>query len=214
VNLVVYTTVFGQTDKLREPTNPGSARFVVFTDQDITSKRWEIVMVPTLAAPKRECRKYKQLSHVVFPDADATLWVDAQFHLSSDPLDLLATYPAELTGFRHHKRKRITDECEAIIRAGKAKPEAVRAQLAAYKADGWDTDDNPQAEITNGGVLLRRHAPRVIRFNELWHAEVQARTLRDQMSIDYCAAKVGLEIAYFPGNMVANPIGARIHYPS
>src|SRR5690606_6205363 len=112
-----------------------------------------------------------------------------------------------------HKRARIKDECEAIIRAGKAKPEAVRAQLAAYQADGWDTDDNPQRAITNGGFMLRRHTERVVRFNEVWHHEVQTRTLRDQMSLDYCAAKVGLPIDYFPGDVTANKFVRRLLYP-
>src|SRR5690606_25062110 len=94
------------------------------------------------------------------------------------------------------------------------KPDAIHDQLAAYKEQGWDTDANPQRAITNGGCMLRRHTERVKRFNEAWHHEVQTRTLRDQMSLDYCAAKVGMPIAYFPGNMVQNPIGRRIHYPS
>lgn len=212
--LVVYTCVFGDTDPLRDPLKTGGVRFVCFTDQPVKSKVWEIVTLPKQDAPKRVCRQYKQPSHLIFPEADATLWVDAQFQLTANPLDILRKYPGEFTGFRHHKRDRITDECEAIIVAGKAKPDAVRAQLAAYKAEGWDTDAKPQRAITNGGCMLRRHTDRVKRFNDAWNHEVQTRTLRDQMSLDYCAAKVGMPIAYFPGNMVQNPIGRRIHYPS
>lgn len=214
VNLVVYTCVFGDTDPLRDPSKPGGVRFVCFTDQPIKSKVWEIVTLPKQDTPKRACRQYKQPSHLIFPDADATLWLDAQFALTANPLALLEKYKGEFTGFRHHKRDRITDECEAIIAAGKAKPDAVRAQLAAYKAEGWDTDANPQRAITNGGCMLRRHTDVVKRFNDAWHHEVQTRTLRDQMSLDYCAANVGLRIDHFPGNMVMNPIGRRIHYPS
>lgn len=214
VNLVVYTCVFGDTDPLRDPVIAGGARFVCFTDQPIKSKAWEIVTLPKQDAPKRACRQYKQPSHLIFPDAEATLWLDAQFQLTADPMALLAKYGGEFTGFRHHKRNRITDECEAIIRAGKAKPDAVRAQLAAYKAQGWDTDANPQRAITNGGFMLRRHTGTVKRFNDAWNHEVQTRTLRDQMSLDFCAAKAGLRIDYFPGNTVTNPIGRLIHYPS
>ena len=214
VSLVVYTCVFGDTDPLRDPLNPGEVRFVCFTDQPVTSKIWEIVTLPKQEAPKRACRQYKQPSHLIFPEADATLWIDAQFQLTANPIDILRKYPGEFTGFRHHKRNRITDEAEAIIKAGKAKPDAIHAQLAAYKAQGWDTDAKPQRAITNGGCMLRRHTDTVKRFNDAWHHEVQTRTLRDQMSLDYCAAKVGMPIAHFPGNMVQNPIGRRIHYPS
>lgn len=214
VSLVVYTCVFGDTDPLRDPLKTGGVRFVCFTDQPVKSKVWEIVTLPKQDAPKRACRQYKQPSHLIFPEADATLWIDAQFQLTASPIDILRKYPGEFTGFRHHKRNRITDEAEAIIKAGKAKPDAIHDQLAAYKAQGWDTDAKPQRAITNGGCMLRRHTERVKRFNEAWNHEVQTRTLRDQMSLDYCAANVGLRIDHFPGNMVQNPIGRRIHYPS
>lgn len=211
VKLVVYSCIFGRTDPLHEPMNPGSTRFVMFTDQPIKSKHWEIVRVPKMDRPKRECRKYKQPSHRIFPDAEVTLWVDASFTLRADPLDILAAHPQEFVGFKHHKRQRITDEADAIIKAGKGKRDEILAQLAAYKADGWDTDANKQRAITNGGFMLRRHTERVIRFNELWNAEVQARTLRDQMSLDYCAHKVGMPIAYFDGDVKRNDF-ATIHH--
>lgn len=213
VKLVVYTCVFGNTDPLRDPARPGDTRFVCFTDQPVQSKVWEIVQLPTQAAPKRACRAYKQPSHLIFPEAEATLWADAQNVLKADPLEILSLFPGEFTAFKHHKRRRIKDECEAIIRAGKAKPEAVRAQLAAYQADGWDTSAKPQKAITNGGFMLRRHTDRVKRFNEMWHEEVQSRTLRDQMSLDYCAAKVGLKIEHFPGDVTRNHLMQRILYP-
>ena len=202
--MIVYSCIFGATDPLREPKRPGNTRFVLFTDQDIKSKRWEVVRLPKMPAPKRESRNYKQPSHLIFPDADATLWIDAAFTLLADPLEILARYPQEMVGFRHHKRSRIKEEAPAIVRAGKGRAKDVFAQLAAYQADGWDTDAKPQRLITNGGFLLRRHTPRVRAFNELWHHEVQTRSLRDQMSIDYCAHKVGLPIAHFPGTVKAN----------
>lgn len=214
MNLVVYTCVFGDTDPLKDPVKPGRTRFVCFTDQAVRSKVWEIVQLPKQDAPKRACRAYKQPSHLVFPEAEATLWVDAQIWLTADPLDVLRRNPGEFTGFCHHKRKRITDEAQAIIRAGKGKADAINAQLAAYQADGWDTDANPQQAITNGGFMLRRHTERVKAFNEMWHHEVQTRTLRDQMSLDYCAAKTGLTIDYFPGTVNRSPFARRHHYNS
>src|SRR5690606_9472229 len=139
----------------------------------------------------RECRKLKQRPHVVFPDAGVTLWMDAAFQLLAAPEKLLAMATADVMGFKHPDRTRITDEAPAIVRAGKGRREDVEAQLAAYQAQGWDTADNPQRYITNGGFLLRRNTDAVRRFNEAWHHEVQTRSLRDQMSIDYCAWREG-----------------------
>lgn len=204
MNLVVYSTIFGQTNPLHDPACPGSTRFVMFTDQDICSTNWEVVKVPPLERPKRECRKHKQPSHLVFPDADVTLWIDAAFRLLVDPLEIVERFPHEFVAFRHPARQRISQEAGAIIRAGKALRGPIMDQLAAYNAQGWDTPANRQKVLTNGGFLLRRHTERVKAFNELWHHEVQTRTLRDQMSIDYCAWKAGLGITHLPGNVYSN----------
>jgi len=204
MKLVVYTTVFGSTKPLHEPSVDSDARFVCFTDQDISSPRWDIIRVPPSSTPSRDCRKLKQPSHVVFPAADATLWTDSNFSLRVDPFDLLAEYPHPVTTFRHPHRDRIRDEARVIIKHGKAREDAITAQLAAYGADGFDTDEHPQQAISTGGFVLRRHTDAVKRFNDTWHHEVQTRSLRDQMSIDYAAWKSGLRIRYFPGSHLEN----------
>lgn len=203
-DLVVYTTVLGRTDPLREPRHAGKARWVCFSDRQLASKVWEVVLVPETATPVRECRRRKQLSHVEFPEAAATLWLDAAFQLLVPPEQVLAMATADVMGFRHPDRRRITDEAPAIIRAGKGKSEAIWSQLAAYQAEGWDTDFDPQRHITNGGFLLRRHTDAVKRFNDAWHHEVQTRSLRDQMSIDYCAWRAGVAIGHFAGTVRRN----------
>lgn len=210
--LVVYTTVFGDTKPLHEPLVASGARFVCFTDQAIRSDRWEIVPVPSSNTPSRDCRRLKQLSHVVFPGADATLWMDSNFSLKVDPAALLEQYPHPMTTFRHPHRNRISDEAKVIISHGKGKQAAIKAQLAAYQADGFDTAACPQQVISAGGFVLRRHVEAVKRFNDIWHREVQARSLRDQMSIDYSAWKAGLRIHHFPGTYLKNDVADLTRY--
>jgi hypothetical protein len=202
--VIVYTCVFGYTDALQEPLETWGSRFVCFTDQPITSKRWEIVKVPPLERPKRECRKYKLNPDLVFPGEEVTLWIDAPMMMRIDPEHLARKYPGVMTAFVHSKRKRIKDECEAIIRAGKAIPEQVRDQLRVYQEDGFDTDLNPQTKLHNGCVLLRRHTPEMNQFSRMWDREVQTRTLRDQMSMDYCAWKLGFVLNDFRGQVNKN----------
>lgn len=211
MTLVVYSCIFGKTDPIRDPVRPGHTKFIMFTDQPVKSDIWQIVRVPTLDRPKRESRRYKQPSHLTFPEATATLWIDAAFTLLVDPLEILESHQGEITGFKHHKRTRITQEAPAIVQAGKGKAGAIYAQLQAYQAQGWDIESNPQRFITNGGFLLRRHTDAVKKFNMLWNHEVQNRSLRDQMSIDYCAHMAGVEIDYFDGNVKQNKY-AQIHH--
>lgn len=203
-NLVVYTTVIGRTDPLREPLCPGNTQFVCFTDKPLQSKHWEIRRVPECDNPNRHHHMYKQLSHIALGEANATLWVDAAFLLRVNPQDILAAATHDVMGFKHPDRTRISQEALAIIKAGKGRKAGTMAQLHAYRADGWDTNEDPQQYITNGGFLLRKNTPAVNTFNEFWNNEVQHRTLRDQMSIDYSAHKCGVTIGHFSGTVRAN----------
>lgn len=208
-DLTVFTTVFGRTDPLHEPKATGNARFVCFTDQPIRSKRWEIVRVPKQEMPTRASRLKKALSHLSV-ETEWSLWMDANFTLLVDP-EQLKSY-GEFVNFVHPDRTRITDEAEEIIRLGKAKEDATRRQLAAYHDDGFDTDADPMRVLSCDGVILRRHTPEVVAVNEAWAEELQAHTLRDQMSIDYVCWKEGMELSRWPGSHRSNPYFRFTHY--
>ena len=209
--MIVYTTVLGKTKPLFEPACKTRWRLVCFTDQPLRSRRWDIIQVPPQDKPTRECRRLKLLPHVAFPEARISLWIDCSFTLRMPPEKIAARHRGDFAAFVHPRRQRITDEAEAIISSAKGEPAAVRAQLAAYQADGWDTDDNPQQVIHNGGFLLRRHTPATIAHAERWHDEVTRHTLRDQMSIDYAAHKTGLVIDDLPGTVNRNNY-AKLHH--
>lgn len=211
---VAYTTVLGRTDPLHDPVvDTGDWRFVCFTDQPgVKSTRWEVIQVPATQTPTRECRKLKLNPFRVFWDAEVTLWLDCCLTLLMPPDELLEQYPQDFVAFRHHRRDRISQETEAIIRAGKAKTAEVRRQLAAYQKAGWDTERKPQSILHNGGFLLRRNTELVNRHADLWDREVQTRTLRDQMSIDFTAHRAGLEIRTFKGTIPRNDYVRIKHY--
>jgi len=219
---VIYTCVFGYTDPLHEPEiiykKATSGRdysgkvihrpevgcpMICFTDQPIKSKRWEIVRIPTVDTPMRVSRFVKALSHRWFPKA-TTLYLDANMTLRTHLRALDSKYSGDFVNFCHYKRTRITDEADAIIRWKKAKPEAVMAQLHKYQADGFDTNENPQKVLSNNGVLLRR--PSSAELCEAWWHEISTETLRDQMSIDYCAWKLGHNIQRFDGDIKSTDI--------
>jgi len=196
VDLTIYTCVFGNTDPLHEqPAVPG-ARFVCFTDQPVDSRAWEIVRIPRQARPTRSARIIKALSHL-FTETECSLWMDANFSLRVTDPGLFCR--GDFVTFRHRDRTRISQEAEEIIRIGKSTPEQIRSQLAAYQAEGFDTDDNPMCELSCNGVIFRRHTPEVIAVNEAWCHEIETRSLRDQMSLDYVCWKHGFQLARWPG---------------
>ena len=208
-DLTVFTTVFGRTDPLHEPRVKGNSRFVCFTDQPIRSKNWEIVRVPTKEAPTRASRLMKALSHKSV-DTEWSLWMDANFTLLVDP-DSLKRFGV-FVNFVHADRTRITQEAKEIIRLGKAKEDATLRQLAAYHAEGFDTDENPMSVLSCDGVILRRHTEAVKAVNEAWAREISRHTLRDQMSLDYVCWKQGFSLSKWPGTHCKNSLFKHTHY--
>jgi hypothetical protein len=210
MSLVVYTAIFGRTDPLHEPECETRARLIAFTDQPIQSGRWEIIQVPPVERPCRLARLAKAMSHELIP-AEWSLWMDAAFTLLVDPLDLLDG-AGDFTTFRHADRSRISDEAEAILRHRKAPEDLVMTQLQAYRADGFDTEDNPQRELSCNGVILRRHTPAVAALNAFWADQINTFSLRDQMSLDYSAWRCELPLSRWPGTHRDNPYFRFKHY--
>lgn len=210
MSLIIYTCLFGYTDPLHEPACTTDARLVCYTDNHgLTSQHWEIIQVPKTPYPCRQARLAKAMSHTLI-DAEWSLWLDANFTLEVDPYVLLGE--AAFTTFVHPDRSRIRDEAREIIRLGKAPADLIQAQLAAYQAEGFDTDANPQQVLSCNSVILRRHTPEVIALNELWAEEINTRSLRDQMSLDYCAWKLGLAINRWPGSHRQNQFFRHKYY--
>lgn len=205
---VVYTTVFGNTDPLHKIKRKGNARYICFTDQDIQSESWQIIRLSTVKKPNTESRRYKCLPHFIFGD-EPTIWVDACLDCYFDPEEVLETHQGPITNFSHPDRTRIKQEAEAIIKNRKATKQEIKSQLWAYQAEGFDTEENPMTSLSNNGFILRRDCKEL---NELWWHEVKTKSRRDQMSLDYCAWKVGVKINRFEGTIRQNPFVKYNHY--
>lgn len=212
MEIVVYTAHFGNTDPLHEPGNFPGARFVCFTDHEVKSDQWEVRRLPPVVKPTRASRIHKLSSHLLFPTADVTIWMDCCFELLTPPQELVELYRDDITVFRHRDRTRIKDEAAEIIRLRKALPEVTRDQLAAYQSEGFDTDAAPMTELSCNGVVMRRNTPAISALNELWLRQIRQHTLRDQMSLDYCLWKLGMAPARWPGTHDTCPHFRHQHY--
>lgn len=199
MQIACVTTVFSSTtDPLHDPATPGNAKWVCYTDQpEVTSDVWEVIRLPLQPRPTRSARKRKSLAPLLFPDATWVIWLDANFSLQIPPEELVERYPGDVTCWSHHRRKRIVEECRAVIAHKVAIPERAKAQLKAYRSQGFDTDERPMRVLSQTGVMIRRNTPKVIEFSRAWWAQIRRWTLRDQMSCDFAAWRVGVEISHF-----------------
>lgn len=199
--IVVYTTIFAESDLLK-PAPAGADRAVCFVDRPVAAALgWEIRELPPPRDPRRTAWRMRALAHESFPDATVAVWADASFAICNLPRLLQDAGETPIAGLRHPERSSCYEEGAEVVALGQSDAVAVEAQLARYRRAGFA----PTA-LTAANILVRRHAPAVIAFNEHWAAELQ-RWPDDnaQLSLDYCAWRAGLAVHYLEGTYTANP---------
>jgi hypothetical protein len=210
--LVVYTAIFGGIpDRLRPPRGFRAAagvQYVCFTDREHSTageEPWEMrPAVWTHVDPRRTARYHKILSHVVFPDAESTLWLDGNIRLRASPWSVLDRHLAngfDIAAFKHRHRGDVYEELEACIRLSKDEPEMMKAQVARYHAAGYPGRNG----LAETGVLARRHTEAVRKFNETWWSEIERGSVRDQLSFPYSLWTQGLAFALLEGQPDRSP---------
>lgn len=208
MNIVVYTAIFGDIrDRLqplpRFPDRPEHyVTFQAFVEG--VDRPWPDTTGWGLRPaywhhknPRLRARRHKALSHQLFPAADITIWLDGCLTPVDDPIPLVEKYLAghDICVFEHMQRRCVYREAEACKQLRKDRPEVIDTQMAVYRAAGYPPD-NGLAETT---CVMRRHTPEVRKFNELWWAEMQQHSLRDQLSFDYLLWQMGMNYMTLEG---------------
>jgi hypothetical protein len=141
---------------------------------------------------------------VVFPDAEYSIWIDGCLQLmNTAPDDLISKYlkDNDICVFRHKFRNCVYEELRACILQEKDDPDIMIRQVKRYHQEGYPRY-NELAETT---AVIRRHTKKVIEFNNTWWKEINAGSLRDQLSFNYVAWKLGIKYATFSGTCSNNP---------
>jgi len=160
---------------------------------------WRVeCLAPRDANPRRCARAYKTLAHEVFPSAAYSLWLDGNvvFHGESlAPLIDRFLRDCDVALFGHQESDCTYHHAERLVALGVETPEVVSRQVERYRQEGLPA----HAGMVATGAILRRHTAAVRRFNERWYDEVQGGSVRDQLSFNYCAWRLGLRYSVFPG---------------
>jgi len=203
VSLIVYTTIFGQSDHLKKAPS-GASRCVCFVDDPSVyvgrTRGWELIqhLAPN---PRRTAWYLRCIPHLLFPQADKTIWIDASFTLWDLPQLLLDASGHDLAVFQHNSRTSPYTEGQHIVHIRQAGALDVQRQLQQYAAEGFPGD-----RLSTAGLMVRTTSPRVQAFNERWAAEIAEHPGDNtQLSLDYAAWKVGLHIHHIKGTYKNNP---------
>jgi hypothetical protein len=208
-SVVVYTASFGERrDKFLEPKCfDSTCDWFYFTDTDFRSERWIPNRVATPEDPQRYARKFKLQPHYIFPNHDVSVWIDANISPLLPVRDLVDQYlkHTDIALHRHQDRKTVAQELQACIKLEKDTPEVMQKQLQEYVKNGY----TEMGILVETGVILRRHTPEVNAMCDSWWAEVESKSVRDQLSANYCLQEHGLVYDVLPEHVRQSSI---FHY--
>lgn len=216
MKLLVYTAVFGGYDRVFPPVVPeAELDYVVVTDDpDLKLAGWRVLKVDPAAhgSPKAANLHYKALMHRELPGYDASLYIDGNIRLLGRTSEVFETFlatDAALGVFRHPTRDCVADEVETCVDSRRGDPATLRAELAAYREEGFADDQG----LIEAGIILKNHnAPDMDPAMGLWCDLFSRFRTRDQFSLPVVKARTGVSCAYHDFSF-RNPNPWFGHYP-
>ena len=205
---VLYTCTNLAYDQIFTPVaaTPG-VDFVLFADRRPRFVRgWQWRPYPPQAAglsPAMVNRYAKFFPHLIFPEVEISIYVDANMLMLADLTPLIAEFlasGADIGLFPHKERFDIFEEFEFTRKVGRIPPEDVekgRAQLAFYRAEGLPEDHL----FTENAIIFRRHGnPALAAAMDLWWRQMATYTKRDQLSLPYVLHRSDLGVKLWDWN--------------
>lgn len=152
--------------------------------------------VDMFSSPRRTARYYKTMSHKIFPDADVTIWLDANIRIlvlyESAVSWLLGN---DIAAFKHPQRNCVYEEIAACKLLKKGNRKNIERQERAYLNAGLPH----KGGLLDTRCVIRRHTEKVKALNEMWWAEIEKFSERDQVALPYALWKQDMDISYIPG---------------
>lgn len=187
MKLVVYTAIAADYDLLRPIRSPSpEVDYVCFTEPGkAVPHGWTARALPrTDLPPQSENRYAKFHPHLLFPDHDASIYIDGNIEVVGDvaPLARETLKRARIALYDHPVRSSTFEEAIECALVGFALTRAIREQIRRYYRDGYAFEGG----LLEGNVIVRaHHDPGVVRAMNRWWQEWQNGVKRDQLSLMY-----------------------------
>lgn len=196
--IIVYSAVFGPIDKIMSAPKFSGIRFILFTDnQNLDIQGWEVVLINDTSGDPRKCaKKYKILPHQYFPRHRWSVWIDGTHMLRINPNKLIKKAQSGILLFRHPKRDCVYDEAKVCKSLG-FDHEVINNQMQRYADKGFLTASG----LSQCTVLVREHSRSdLCKMMNNWWYEINAGSIRDQLSFDFVAWQAKIIPDYIEGD--------------
>ena len=149
---------------------------------------------------------------MLLPGYDFYIWIDGNYTLKMAPREIcsevLADPSADIAAFRHRRRTCVYSEAREVLRHRLDHPALVRAQIAAYRQQGFPAD----AGLCEMGAFVLRNSPRSLQLSLAWWEQICRYSSRDQLSFPYAVRQSGAHVATIDdASVVRNPYFHRVH---
>ena len=220
MKIIVYTANIGNYDTLNHIyIKSDNVKFVYFTDSKDGLCGWDKVLIAERKCKDntKEARYYKCNPHLVLPDHDISIWVDARFQVKAQNVHQY---------LKDNFKRNMNIACYDHPRDGKSGCSYIEGfvcganglddnhiilkQISRYKADGFPKKNG----LFSSGIIIRRNNDKVNQFNEFWWNEIVNGSKRDQISQVYSSWKNGVIIDSIEGSVYKNQLvkkGTHIH---
>ena len=154
------------------------------------------------ATPRMEAKRYKVLSHL-FVNSDVSVWVDGNISLKVSEEVLVRKWlgDADIAMFKHPYRKRVLEEIAEVCRCNLDTPFHCYESLRDLSRETF-----PLVECS---VVIRRHNPATLMFNETWWSLICRYSSRDQITAPTALRRTvacGMKLALKGGNVRSHPM--------
>lgn len=195
MSIIVYTALFGNYDKLSCPYPEEGVRYICFTDElQKKNTGWELILIDLKLDDNIQKNRYiKFFPEKFLPECDITVYIDSNIIIYK-PISCiiglsLSQYNIALP--KHPIRNSVIEEFDACIKSDKISKADAIIQLNEYLS----RIDIGKMRLTENNVIIRRfNVNCIIELQKMWWDEFQKGTKRDQLSLQYCAAVLGVEI--------------------
>lgn len=212
--LVVYTSIFGGYDPIRDPLVyfPKEADYRIVTDSPVEDTSvWKRVTAPDytdqdLLSNRMRSRLYKMHPHMIFPNADITIWHGGNIQLNASPQWMVDTWlgDADIVLFKHPHRTCVYEEAKVVLQLHKAGRLSVDALMALCRFNSYPENNR----LAACRFMIRRNK-RMQAFNEAWWDNlVSSETERDQLLFNYTLWRMdtdAIKVRYIPGDLLTSP---------
>lgn len=178
--------------------------FILFSDKPCYIDGWtQLSFEPFHADPRRNAKYCKILPHQLLSAYESSIWIDGNFELRPALNDLFQAFlkaDEVLMLFRHRRRNCIYEEAKECLRWGKDASDVINRQMMEYKRlghpEGWG--------LFMGGFLMRKHnSITCAKVMQDWWKEIEAHSVRDQLSLPVVLRRHEIAISARPYEMVS-----------